>query len=81
MLRRCSRSNGFVARPMRGSATPGVTTWLDLGTAPIHGAPSSRMLVVADMTEIAPVLDRRSGLKLAGLRELPAQCPNAHDNQ
>src|SRR5262249_46072544 len=42
------------------------TPRLDLGTAPIHGAPSPCLLAVADMTEIAAILDRRGALELGG---------------
>src|SRR5262245_56008781 len=39
---------------------------LKLRTSPIHGAPSPCRLAVADMTEIAAVLDRRFALELGG---------------
>ena len=48
---------------------------LNLGTAPIHGAPSPCMSAIADVTEISAALDRRSSLELAGLSELPLDVP------
>src|SRR5262249_51442526 len=50
---------------------------LKLRTGPVpHGAaPSSCLLAIADVAEVAQILDRRRGLELAGVRELPLDAP------
>jgi hypothetical protein len=58
-------------RVRRQTFTPG----LNLSAAPVHGAPSSRALAVAHVTEIAQILDRRRGLKLARVSELLLDIP------
>src|SRR6516164_1448893 len=47
---------------------------LDLSAAPVHSAASSCLLAVADVTEIAAILDRRGALKL-GVAQLLLDVP------
>src|SRR5262249_5886725 len=53
------------------------TTRFNLSTAPIHGAPLSCLLAIADMAEISAVLDRRFVLELGGL-QLMFDIPMSH---
>src|SRR5262249_57754149 len=66
---------GFVAGEAEDVGGQGSPPWLDLSAAPIHGTPSSCLLAIANVTEVAQILDRRRGLELAGLTELLFDAP------